>query len=127
MLNYFIFTKASLFYSALRCADTEKEVQTIKTLGAPPAFKVHTRKQLPTRCQENLRVAYPELHDHHVQRGGLGHHHSARPQVLVHSSPHIPEVQVVPWKQAGGEERLTQQERNLPIREKQAQVSEGFS
>lgn len=36
--------------------------------------------------------------------------------MLVQGSPHIPEVQIVPWQQAGGKERLTQQERDLEIR-----------
>lgn len=64
----------------------------------------------------NVGVAYPEFHDHSVQRGNLRQHHSARPQMLVHGSPHVPEVQVVPRQQAGGKEWLAQEERDLAIK-----------
>lgn len=92
--------------------------QITQTRGPPSTpNQVFVRKQVtPDPSAKNLWVAYPELHDHSVQRSSLGHHHSARPQVLVQGSPHIPEVQIVPWQQAGGKERLTQQERDLEIR-----------
>lgn len=76
---------------------------------------------------ENIWVAYPEFHDHGMQWGSLGHHHSTRPQVLVHRSPHIPEVQIVPRQQAGGEEWLTEEHRHLATRARiRIKASEGF-
>jgi hypothetical protein len=73
-------------------------------------------------------VAYPELHNHGMQRGSQGHHHGTRSQVLIHSSADIPEVQVVPWQQTGSEERFTKEEGDLVTRaESRTQVSEVLS
>lgn len=83
-----------------------------------PSCSVYTRRQHP-----HPPVAYPELHDHSVQRGSLGHHHSSRSQVLVHRGTDIPEVQVVPWQQARGEEGFTQEQGDLVTKTGRSQVS----